>query len=66
MNTFRLRYEWYKARKELGYPISVWRASFGKFPRFSNFEAHEPGCPKWARRDYAIVQEYKEDIYSNI
>lgn len=48
---------WYKQRKADGYPISLWRATFGTYPRFSAYEEHEPGCPEYAKRDYKIVRD---------
>jgi hypothetical protein len=51
------RWSWYKLRKADGYPISLWRAYFGSFPRFGCYEENEPGCPEDAKRDYNIVKD---------
>jgi len=51
------RYGWWKYRREQKHPISIRRALFGKFPRFSSFEENEEGCPDWAKKYYDLVRE---------
>lgn len=53
---FRMRLSWYRHRRSEKHPISLWRAMFGRHPRFGSYEENEPGCPDWAKRDYAIVE----------
>lgn len=52
-----IRWGWYLHRRQEKHPISLFRAFFGKFPRFGAYEEDEPGCPDWAKRDYKIVKE---------
>ncbi len=49
------RYGWYVMRKEDGHPISLWRAFFGKVPRFGAYEYDEEGCSEMNKRDYETV-----------
>lgn len=60
LNLLQIRYAWYAYRKEQGHPISLWRALFTPFPRFGSYERHEVGCPDWALRDYALVDQSGE------
>jgi hypothetical protein len=57
---FLIRMGWYRDRKAQKHPISLFRALFGKFPRFGSYEEDEPGCPDWAKRDYQIVKDAAE------
>jgi hypothetical protein len=56
---FAIRWGWYTYRRELGYPISLWRAFTSSMPRFGSFEEYEAGCPKWNREEYNSVKENK-------
>lgn len=55
-----IRWGWWKHRAEKGHPISLWRAFFGRFPRFGSYEYNEPGCPDWTKRDYEAVMDAKD------
>lgn len=50
------RYGWWKYRREEKHPISIRRALFSKFPRFSSYEEDEEGCPDWAKEYYEKVK----------
>jgi hypothetical protein len=50
-----MRWGWYKHRKADGYPITLRRAFFSRFPRFGAYNEIEVGCPDWAKKDYKIV-----------
>jgi len=56
-----IRWGWYKLRKVEGYPISLYRAMFGQWPRFGSYEENELGCPDWAKRDYVLVRKYETE-----
>ena len=49
------RWGWYEMRRDAGHPISLWRAFFGKFPRFGAYEYNEVGCSKECKKDYETV-----------
>lgn len=52
-----LRFGWYQHRKSDGHPISIWRAAFGKFPRFGSYEQHELGCSDASKMMYQLVEK---------
>lgn len=58
-NRLVVRAGWYVFRKSEGYPITVWRALFGRAPRFGAYEPGEHGCPDWLLREYEMVDFYR-------
>lgn len=57
----QIRWGWYTYRRQLGLPISLWRAFTSPMPRFGSFEEHEAGCGEWALEAYRKVKQYQNN-----